>query len=41
MRRNDQLPPLFQSTITSALDALSQNQVVERMWQKDYSLWKQ
>ena len=41
MRRNDQLPPLFQSTITSALDALSQNQVVERIWQKDYRLWKQ
>ena len=41
MRRNDQLPPPFQSTITSALDALSQNQVVERIWQKDYRLWKQ
>lgn len=41
MRRNDQLSPLFQSTITPALDALTQNQVVERMWQKDYRLWKQ
>lgn len=41
MRRNDQLPPLFQSTITPALDALTQNQVVERIWQKDYRLWKQ
>ena len=41
MRRNDQLPPLFQSTITPALNALTQNQVVERMWQKDYRLWKQ
>jgi transaldolase / glucose-6-phosphate isomerase len=41
MRRNDQLPPLFQSTITPALDALTQNQAVERMWRKDYRLWKQ
>jgi transaldolase / glucose-6-phosphate isomerase len=41
MRRNDQLPAFFQSTITPALDALTQNQVVERMWQKDYRLWKQ
>lgn len=41
MRRNDQLPAFFQSTITPALDALTQNQVVERLWQKDYRLWKQ
>ncbi|MBS0152182.1 MAG: glucose-6-phosphate isomerase [Nitrospira sp.] len=41
MRRNEQLPAFFQSTITAALDALTQNQAVERMWQKDYRLWKQ
>ena len=41
MRRNEQLPALFQPTITAALDALTQNQAVERMWQKAYRLWKQ
>lgn len=40
MRRNDQLPPLFQFMITPVLDALTRNQVVERLWQKDYRLWK-
>lgn len=40
MRRNDQLPPLFQFIITPVLDALTRNQVVERLWQKDYRLWK-
>jgi transaldolase / glucose-6-phosphate isomerase len=41
MRRNDQLPAFFQSTITPALDALNHAQTVERIWRKDYRLWKQ
>lgn len=41
MRRNDQLPVFFQSTIMPALEALDHDQAVERIWRKDYRLWKQ
>ncbi len=41
MRRNDQLPAFFRSTITPALEALHHDQAVERIWRKDYRLWKQ
>ena len=36
----DKLASSFQSTITPALEALSRNRVVERLWAKDHRLWK-
>ena len=41
MRMSDKLPALFQSTVNPALDALTQVQVIERLWAKDYRVWKQ
>ncbi|MDH4085488.1 MAG: glucose-6-phosphate isomerase [Nitrospira sp.] len=41
MRMSDKLPALFQSTVNPALDALTQAQVVERLWAKDHRVWKQ
>jgi glucose-6-phosphate isomerase/transaldolase/glucose-6-phosphate isomerase len=37
---HDQLASSFQSTIGPALEALSRNQVIERLWAKDHRLWK-
>jgi transaldolase/glucose-6-phosphate isomerase len=36
----DQLASLFQSTIGPALESLSKNQIIERLWAKDHRLWK-
>ncbi len=36
----DKLPASFQSVIHPTLDALSREQVVERLWSKDHRLWK-
>lgn len=41
MRMSDKLPALFQSTVNPALDALTQAQVIERLWAKDHRVWKQ
>ncbi|MBI5674194.1 MAG: glucose-6-phosphate isomerase [Nitrospirae bacterium] len=41
MRMSDKLPALFQSTVNPALDALTQEQVIERLWAKDHRVWKQ
>jgi glucose-6-phosphate isomerase/transaldolase/glucose-6-phosphate isomerase len=38
---SDKLPALFQSTVNPALDALTQAQVIERLWAKDHRVWKQ
>jgi glucose-6-phosphate isomerase/transaldolase/glucose-6-phosphate isomerase len=32
--------PLFQSTVDSALEGLANDHVVQRLWAKDYRLWK-
>jgi len=32
--------PLFQSTVDSALEVLASDHVVQRLWAKDYRLWK-
>lgn len=40
MRPSDKLPPSFQSIIKPAFDALSRAQAVDRLWAKDYRLWK-
>jgi transaldolase/glucose-6-phosphate isomerase len=37
---HDQLASSFQSMIGPALEALSRNQVIERLWAKDHRLWK-
>ena len=36
----DKLVSSFQSTISSTLEALSRGQVIDRLWAKDYRLWK-
>lgn len=36
----DKLASSFQSTVSSTLEALSRDQVVERLWAKDHRLWK-
>ena len=36
----DKLASSFQSTIGPALEALSRNRVIERLWAKDHRLWK-
>ena len=41
MRMSDKLPALFQSTVNPALDALTQAQVIDRLWAKDHRVWKQ
>lgn len=40
MRPSDKLPPLFCATIQPTLEALNRDQVIERLWSKDYRLWK-
>ncbi|GKS64323.1 hypothetical protein YTPLAS72_16270 [Nitrospira sp.] len=39
-RLSDQLPPSFAPTITSALESLTRDRVVDRLWDKDHRLWK-
>lgn len=41
MRMGDKLPAFFQSTVNPALDALTQAQIIERLWAKDHRVWKQ
>src|SRR3972149_1356413 len=36
----DKLVSCFQSTISSTLEALSRGQVIDRLWAKNYRLWK-
>lgn len=40
MRLSDKLPTTFQSVVRPALDALNREQAIERLWSKDYRLWK-
>ncbi|MBS0154529.1 MAG: glucose-6-phosphate isomerase [Nitrospira sp.] len=40
MRTSDKLPPLFRATIQPTLETLNRDQVIERIWSKDYRLWK-
>ncbi len=40
MRISDKLPSLFSSTIQPVLETLNRDQVIERLWAKDYRLWK-
>jgi len=39
--RNTLASPLFQSSVDPALEALANDHVVQRLWAKDYRLWKQ
>jgi transaldolase / glucose-6-phosphate isomerase len=41
MRSRDQLPSLFHSIINPSLEALSRDQVIDRLWAKDHRVWKQ
>ncbi len=40
MRLSDKLPPLSHATVQPVLEALNRDQVIERLWAKDYRLWK-
>lgn len=39
-RLSDTAPPSFAPTINSALESLTRNRVVDRLWDKDHRLWR-